>query len=151
MEDDSFVLLTVAEMRQKFYQPNELPPRLSLRSENVPKSLQKLIPIAERWGISDDLLRQDARRTATPAELKYLMAVIDHFDDALDDWLRDQKRPCRFNRLSIWPSATCESPQTAVDRIKWNIGCHPLFSAPPSLVVGSHSTRRTVWMGADWR
>jgi|688.fasta_scaffold545770_2 hypothetical protein len=87
MEDDSFVLLTVAEMRQKFYQPNELPPRLSLRSENVPKSLQKLIPIAERWGISDDLLRQDARRTATPAELKYLMAVIDHFDDALDDWL----------------------------------------------------------------
>lgn len=87
MKEDSFVLLSVAELRRRFYPTNEMPPLLSLRSENVPQSLRELIPLAERWGISDDILRQDACRNAPPAELQYLKAVIDHFDDALDDWL----------------------------------------------------------------
>jgi len=86
MKEDSFVLLSVAELRRRFYPTNEMPPLLSLRSENVPQS-RELIPLAERWGISDDILRQHACRNAPPAELQYLKAVIDHFDDALDDWL----------------------------------------------------------------
>ena len=38
-------------------------------------------------GISDDILRLDFRRRASPEEIEYLRAAISRFDDLLDDWL----------------------------------------------------------------
>src|SRR5688572_8405117 len=87
MTHEPFEILSVAEMRKKYYWPDEKPPVVSLSTKNVPQSLQCLIPIAERWGISDDMLRSDARRKASAAEIEYLRKVVSHFDDELDHWL----------------------------------------------------------------
>ncbi|MFN9373327.1 MAG: hypothetical protein ACK6D3_15705 [Planctomycetaceae bacterium] len=87
MDDDSFLVLSLDEMRKRFYPRHETAPILSLRADKVPEGLRKLIPLAERWGISDDILREEARRQASSAELEYLKAVILNFDDALDEWL----------------------------------------------------------------
>jgi hypothetical protein len=46
-----------------------------------------LIPLAERWGISDDLIRNDVLEEATPAELEHLTAVLQEHGNALDEWL----------------------------------------------------------------
>lgn len=88
--DDSttpFEILSVAEMRKKYYWPDEEPPLISICPGNVPEPLHRLIPLAERWGISDDMLRLEARRRAAPEEIAYLKAAITCFDDELDDWL----------------------------------------------------------------
>ena len=86
-KEKQFEILPVAEMRQKYYWPNEQPPLLSLSSDKVPVALRCLIPLAERWGISDDTLRLDARRKASSEEIAYLKSVTTRFDDELDDWL----------------------------------------------------------------
>lgn len=87
MNNQSFEVLSVAEMRRKYYWPDELPQGVSLVSDNVPERLRCLLPLAERWGISDDMLRLDTRRKASAAEIDYLITVLRHFDDELDEWL----------------------------------------------------------------
>jgi hypothetical protein len=82
-----FELQPVGEMRKKYYRPDEEPLVLKLSSENVPEPLRDLIPIAERWGISDDILRLDAVRKASPKEIQELQEIVKQFDDLLDDWL----------------------------------------------------------------
>lgn len=86
-EPQPFVVMSIAEMRKKYYSPDERPPIVTLAPENVPEGLRCLIPLAERWGINDDILRMDELDRATPEEIKYLKSVIDHFDDQFDDWL----------------------------------------------------------------
>lgn len=59
-----------------------------LKPENLPASLIDLIPIAERWGISDDGIREDAVRNASNAELELLVQSIDGIkDEDLYGWL----------------------------------------------------------------
>jgi len=84
---DKFVILTVSEMREKYYLKDERPPVLCLMASNVPATLHAVIHIAERWGISDDLLRADATQRASKDEIEYLKTVVNYFDDALDAWL----------------------------------------------------------------
>jgi hypothetical protein len=87
MYDQPFVLLSVAEMRKKYYWPDEEPPKVYLSPDKVPEMLRCLIPLAERWGISDDILRSDANRKASADEIEYLKAAVRRFDNELDDWL----------------------------------------------------------------
>ena len=87
MDEQPFVVLSVAEMRSKYYWPDEMPPIVTLSPENVPEKLRCLIPLAERWGISDDMLRLDACEKASAAEIEYLRSVVVHFDDELDESL----------------------------------------------------------------
>jgi hypothetical protein len=53
----------------------------------VPPGLRHLIPLAERYGIADDLDREDMVLASSPEELAELKAAIARHDDQLDDWL----------------------------------------------------------------
>lgn len=86
-DDPKFEVLSIADMRKKFYSLDEQPPIVTISPERVPQALHCLIPFAERWGISDDILRSDAIRSASPDEVGNLKAAIARFDDELDDWL----------------------------------------------------------------
>jgi hypothetical protein len=60
---------------------------MALNPENVPASLRKLIPLAEKFGISDDLDREILVRASSAHDIELLKkAIIDH-DDELDLWL----------------------------------------------------------------
>lgn len=82
-----FDVLPVGEMRKKYYRPDEHPPEIQLDPLKIPQQLRHLIPVAEKWGISDDMLRIDAVRKADAAELADLNRVIREHDDAIDEWL----------------------------------------------------------------
>ncbi len=72
--DDSkykFDVLSVGEMKAKYYSPQEVPPQIRLDAEKLPEPLRILVPLAEKWGISDDILRVDAARSS-PIEIKEL-------------------------------------------------------------------------------
>ncbi|QDV34268.1 hypothetical protein [Tautonia plasticadhaerens] len=58
-----------------------------LRSANVPPSLRHLIPLAERFGVTDDVQRERLVSSASPHEIARLKAAVQANDDDLDDWL----------------------------------------------------------------
>jgi hypothetical protein len=82
-----FDVLSVGELRAKYYSPDEQPPHIRLNPQIVPEALRVLIPHAEKWGISDDILRLDAVRKAPPNEIADLRKIVAEFDDLLDEWL----------------------------------------------------------------
>jgi hypothetical protein len=53
----------------------------------VPATLRPLIPLAERFGVADDLVRERAIRAASSQERYDLVAAVRENDDALDSWL----------------------------------------------------------------
>jgi hypothetical protein len=86
-KDDSFEILPAGEMRQKYDLVSENSPTIKLDPASVPKALRDLIPIAERFGVSDDLMREDLFEKTAESELAKLKRRLEKFEDELDDWL----------------------------------------------------------------
>jgi len=61
------------------------PPKLV--HSNVPAELRTLIPLAERYGVSDDGYRTDMLATLDQTEREQLIRAVQERDDALDVWL----------------------------------------------------------------
>ena len=98
-EPPTFVVMSIEEMRKKYYSPDERPVIEPLCPDNVPEGLRCLIPLAERWGINDDILRMDELNWATPAEIESLKSAVRHFSKQFNDWLAgpesDNPQPTR--------------------------------------------------------
>lgn len=58
-----------------------------LSPDRVPPELRPMIPVAQAWGISDDLERERAVDRASPDQIAELKATVARFDDHLDAWL----------------------------------------------------------------
>ena len=58
-----------------------------LRLAGVPAGLRHLIPLAERFGVTDDVQWERLISAALPAELARLKAAVAASDDDLDAWL----------------------------------------------------------------
>ncbi|MBL4688258.1 MAG: hypothetical protein JKY37_26965 [Nannocystaceae bacterium] len=59
----------------------------SLDPSNVPARLRAYVPLAELWGVTDDLDREQLVERAPEAAKQDLAAAIERVDDDLDDWL----------------------------------------------------------------
>jgi len=80
-------VLPAGEMRRKYGLYSEDPPLIKLDPKRVPKPLRKLIPLAEKFGISDDLIRGDFFAKAPKRGLTKLKRMLSLHDDLLDEWL----------------------------------------------------------------
>ena len=60
---------------------------VQLNANNVPEDLRHLVPLAERWGIGDDVDRNAAVDRATPAERQELERAIAPSDARITAWL----------------------------------------------------------------
>ncbi len=87
MKDHGFELLSAEEMRRKYKLTAENRPTLSLDAARVPARLRALAPLAEFWGVSDDLIRADLLRTASREAVAALKQTVAAHEDELDDWL----------------------------------------------------------------
>jgi hypothetical protein len=87
MKEDKFELLSVEEMRKKYGLVAANRPVIHLNPENVPEALRHLIPYAELWGVSDDLVRDDMVRLAPREAIDELKRLVAQHDDLLDEWL----------------------------------------------------------------
>jgi len=57
-------------------------------ANNVPAALIPLLPMAGKWGISNDFERELAVKSASPEELAFLVRCIDNVtDEELFGWL----------------------------------------------------------------
>ncbi len=59
----------------------------TLNAENVPADLRHLVPLAQRWGIGDDVDRNAAVDRATAAERAELEQAIAPVDARITAWL----------------------------------------------------------------
>lgn len=78
-----------AEEMIRFYGDfyNTVNPKIVLDKDKCPKELHPLLPYAEFWGISDDLIRENLIESANKDILINLKEVVNVYDDLLDDWL----------------------------------------------------------------
>ena len=84
---DEFEVLPAGEMRAKHGLTAENRPTIILDAGKVPVALRHLIPLAERFGISDDLIRQDILAGTTTEELEAMRQAVRPHEDAFDAWL----------------------------------------------------------------
>jgi hypothetical protein len=86
-EEDEFEVLPAGEMQKKYGLYAENRPTISLNPSNVPEALRHLIPLAEQFGIADDLIRADVVRKTPPEEVERMRKTVFDHDDAFDVWL----------------------------------------------------------------
>ncbi len=61
--------------------------RYELRAEDVPASLRHLVPLAEKWGIGDDVERGEFIEQASNSERQELMRALAPHQNAITAWL----------------------------------------------------------------
>lgn len=87
VREGDYEILPTGEMRAKYGLTAENRPTIVLDPAKVPAGLRPLIPLAEQFGISDDLIREDVRAKTRAAELEAMRRVVAAHDDAFDEWL----------------------------------------------------------------
>jgi len=63
------------------------PEPIHLRRDRVPPDLVDLIPLAEKWGIGDDLLREEMQARATAAEKQAMGDALKNRHARITAWL----------------------------------------------------------------
>lgn len=74
-------------LRKKYGLTADNRPTIRLDPSRVPAQFRQWIPLAERWGIGDDLIRDDCVAKATPQELRELLAFGSAYSEVLTKWL----------------------------------------------------------------
>ena len=80
-------ILPADEMKNKYnltienYQPPDLDPN------QVPDDLRDLLPIAQKWGIGDDIIRDDMRQKSSKVEKRELIHQLEGKTKRIIDWL----------------------------------------------------------------
>jgi hypothetical protein len=70
VHEGDFEILPAGELRAKYGLTAENRPTIILDAAKVPPALRPLIPLAERFGINDDLIRLDVVAKTPVAELE---------------------------------------------------------------------------------
>jgi hypothetical protein len=86
-ERETFEVLRAGEMRAKYGLTAENRPEIHLDPSRVPDGLRHLIPLAERFGISDDLIRDDFLAKTPKAELLEMKKIVYQHQDLFERWL----------------------------------------------------------------
>jgi hypothetical protein len=87
VSDSDFEVLPAGEMRAKYGLTAENRPRIALDAAKVQTALRHLIVLAERFGVADDLIRDDILTKTSAGELEAMSQAVRAFDDTFDESL----------------------------------------------------------------
>jgi hypothetical protein len=74
-------------LQQKYGLYAENRPIIHLNPDRVPSHLRDLIPLAEKWGIGDDIIRMDVEERATDSERRVLVDALKNRYEQINAWL----------------------------------------------------------------
>ncbi|MFH0938642.1 MAG: hypothetical protein V1899_05105 [Planctomycetota bacterium] len=74
-------------MKIKYNLTAENLPIIKINPENVPPNLRDLIPMAEKWGIGDDIIRDDFEQKAAVADKEEFKNKLKGRTKEVNDWL----------------------------------------------------------------
>lgn len=78
---------THEELQKKYNLYAENRPKIELNKKNVPEDLHDLIPLAEKWGIGDDIIRNDFQEKSSDKEKQELKTSLNGRITRINDWL----------------------------------------------------------------
>jgi hypothetical protein len=84
---DDYEVAPVWYLRQKYGLTAANRPTIRLDPSRVPEKYRPWIPMAERWGVGDDIIRGDCVDNASTEELTQLLYCGEALDDIFEDWL----------------------------------------------------------------
>jgi len=64
-------------------------PDIRVPAESLPEGLRTLAPLAECWGISDDVIRINCIKAAAPEERAELLSAVEQHRSELTAWLEN--------------------------------------------------------------
>ena len=76
-----------SQLQKQFGLYAENRPDIRLDPALVPGDLRSLIPLAQKWGIGDDIIRNDLIDKASDAEKRELHDALFPLDDRISEWL----------------------------------------------------------------
>lgn len=85
-------LLPASEMREKHDLTAENQPVIHLDASKVPEDLVDLIPFARKWGIEDDLIREDVQSKSSQKEKQALADALRGRNARITEWLDAQPK-----------------------------------------------------------
>lgn len=83
--EDEFEIITGAELKKR--RKGSIPRYENLDPMKVPEPLRPLIPLAEKWGVPDDVGRDEILKTSPRAELDRIAAELQKVETPLENWL----------------------------------------------------------------
>jgi len=83
-------ILPANELQRQYGLYAENRPTIRLDPRKVPAELRDLVPLAETWGIGDDIIRFDFVQKASESAQRELMSGLEGRTDAVQAWLRSQ-------------------------------------------------------------
>lgn len=86
-DDDPRKIAPASELQRKYGLYAEYRPDMRLDPERVPEALRHLVPHAEKWGIGDDIIRNDLIDKATAAEKRELHDALYEPYEQINSWL----------------------------------------------------------------
>lgn len=98
---------SVAELRTKYGLSLKKWARPKLNSANVPDPLRSLIPLAEFWGIADDIVRAELLEDVGESKIQELNAALEPFDQALAEWLGNPKKAKTWSKTDEYAAFSC--------------------------------------------
>jgi hypothetical protein len=84
--DEHWEVLPTGEMRRKYGLHAENRPLIKLAPERVPEPLWVLSPLAEKFGIFDDLIREPFFAKTPKSELVKLKRTLAEYGHLLNEW-----------------------------------------------------------------
>jgi hypothetical protein len=80
-------ILPAGEMQRKYglYVEQYRPPKLD--PAQVPRQLRDLLPLATKWGIGDDIIRNDLQAKVAEREKRELQEALKGRTNAINNWL----------------------------------------------------------------
>ncbi len=80
-------ILPADEMKKKHGLTIERYKPIALDPMKVPERFRDLVPVAQKWGIGDDIIRDDLQRKASEEEKQELGRALDGRTRAINQWL----------------------------------------------------------------
>jgi hypothetical protein len=86
-DDADFAVQPAGKMRATYGLTADNRRLIQLDPREVPSKLRHLVPLAEHFGIPDDLIRQDLLAKTPAEEVEEMRRVVAAHDEAFDEWL----------------------------------------------------------------
>ncbi len=80
-------ILPAGEMKAKYGLTAENRPTIRIEPSKVPENLHDLIPMAERWGVGDDIIRDDLEEKASKEQKQDFREKMTGRTDDVTAWL----------------------------------------------------------------
>jgi hypothetical protein len=107
-QNSCYEVNTGAYFMKKYGLTAENRPIIQLNPDNVPDELKPFIPLAEEWGIGDDLIRGDVIDKASKEQLEKLVSQVDAIWETLWKWLDENNQaPFTEPRTEEWYAFCC--------------------------------------------